>query len=81
MNKEKWSALHHNIYASIKIIDDKILKEEKELEKINLEYKNKIKILERQIHFLQSRCQHIDDGGMFVDSCSVCGWSDSYGDC
>ena len=76
MNKENWTQAHRNIHNSIKALEKKTEIKSKEIDDFISEKNKEINQLERQIKFLCKQCDHIDDGGPFLATCSVCGWVD-----
>lgn len=77
-DKSKWNSSHHRTHKLISSLNDVIRDKEKELEVIKEDYKKTIDKIRKNIKALEDNCHHIDDGGPFVASCSVCGWTDFY---
>lgn len=78
---KNWTAEHKRTHRLINEMKEVIRIKEKELNLIKSDYKRKIDNIENNIEKLRKNCKHIDDGGPFIATCSVCGWADYYGDC
>jgi len=78
-DKSKWQPEHYRTHKLVQSLVQVIETKETELEKIQRGYDIQIAQINKNIKALQNNCKHIDDGGPFVASCSICGWTDYYG--
>lgn len=79
-NKENsnWTEEQKRTHQEIEKLYAEIFNEEKEKKAVIEQYDQRIKKLHKSIDNLQERCNHIDEGLMFVASCPVCRWADFY---
>lgn len=79
MNKSKWNSEHYSIHYSVFEKEQRIKSLERRRDAFIVGCNSDIARIRKDINTLRDKCHHIDDGGPFIATCSVCGWADSFG--
>ena len=74
----KWKPENHATNEAIAVARRRIAYLREEIDRLVDPLRAEIKAAEGSIKEEQEKCIHVDEGGPFVATCSVCGWADWY---
>lgn len=79
LDKSNWTPEHHATHKAYRGLIVRLDTIDLELERFIQNTESIRKKIDKELTELQDKCKHIDDGGILIATCSICGWADTYG--